>query len=104
MSEFLSFVERASDLSATVLIVGASIFFAYKYLPGQMKQQGTTEEVIKNNSVVIQNNNELLRIVTARDAETRDSLDRIERRVDDIGLDVHDIRLEQQNQQNQRRD
>lgn len=92
MSEFLSFAERLKDLGTTVLVVGAAIFFAFKYLPGLMRQQGETTEVIRNNSVTIENCTEVMRMVTARDAETRESLDRIEKHVDEIKLDIHDIR------------
>lgn len=95
MSEFLSFAERLKDLGSTVLIVGAAIFFSFKYLPSLMKQQGTAEEIIRHSSAVIQNNTEVLRVVTARDAETRESLDRIEKRIDEIKLDVHDIKHNQ---------
>lgn len=98
MSELASFLERAKDLSPTILIVGAALFFLVKYVPGMMKQQGTTDEVIRNCTATIQNNTETLRLVTARDAETRESLDRIEKRVDEINLDVHDIKTTQQHQ------
>ena len=95
MSEFASFLERAKDVSPTILVVGLAGFFLLKYLPGLMKQQGRTDEVIRNCTATIQNNTEVLRLVTARDAETRDSLDRIEKRVDEINLDVHDIKTKQ---------
>ena len=98
MSELASFLERAKDISPTILIVGVAMFFLIKYMPNLMKQQGVTDEVIRNNTAVINNNTEVLRLVTARDAETRESLDRIEKRVDEINLDVHDIRTTQQNQ------
>lgn len=96
MSEFLTFAERLKDLGSTILIVGAAIFFAFKHLPGLMKQQGTTEEVIRNCTATIENNTQLLRVVTARDEETRDSLNRIEKRVDEINIDVHDIKHNQE--------
>lgn len=95
MSELASFLERAKDLSPTILIVGVALFFLVKYMPGMMRQQGMTDEVIRNNTAVISNNTEVLRLVTARDAETRESLDRIEKRVDEINLDVHDIKTNQ---------
>ena len=98
MSELASFLERAKDISPTILIVGVAMFFLINYMPNLMKQQGVTDEVIRNNTAVINNNTEVLRLVTARDAETRESLDRIEKRVDEINLDVHDIRTTQQNQ------
>lgn len=98
MGEFLTFAERAKELGSTILIVGAALFFAFKYLPNMMKQQGTTDEVIRNNSAAIQNNTEVLRMVTARDAETRESLERIEKRVDKINLNVHDIKNNQQHE------
>ena len=95
MSEFASFLERVKDISPTILIAAVAIFFLIKYMPGMMKQQGTTDEVIRNCTATIQNNTETLRLVTARDAETRESLDRIEKRVDEINLDVHDIKTKQ---------
>ncbi len=95
MSEFLSFAERLKDVGATVLIVGVAVFFLVKYMPGFMKQQGTLEEVIRHSSTVINNCTEAMRMVTARDEETRDSLNRIEKRVDEINLDVHDIKTKQ---------
>ena len=95
MSEFLSFAERFKDLGVTVVVIGLAVFFLIKYMPNLMKQQGTLEEVIKHSATVISNNTEVLRLVTARDAETRDSLDRIEKRVDEINLDVHDIKTKQ---------
>ena len=98
MSELASFLERAKDLSPTILIVGVAVFFLIKYMPNLMKQQGTTNEIIRNCTATIDNNTEVLRLVTARDAETRESLDRIEKRVDEINLDVHDIRTTQQHQ------
>lgn len=101
MSEFLSFAERLKDLGSTVLIVGAAIFFSFKYLPNLMKQQGTTEEVIRNCTATIDNNTEVLRVVTTRDAETRESLEHIGKRIEEINLDVHDIK---NNQQHYRRD
>jgi len=103
MSEFASFLERAKDISPTILIVAVAVFFLIKYMPGMMKQQGTTDEVIRNCTATIQNNTETLRLVTARDAETRESLDRIEKRVDEINLDVHEIKTKQTINQ-QRRD
>lgn len=98
MSEFASFLDRAKDISPTVLIVGVAVFILLKYIPSLMRQQGMTDEVIRNNTACINNNTEVLRLVTARDAETRESLDRIEKRVDEINLDVHDIRTTQQHQ------
>lgn len=98
MSEFLSFAERIKDVGATVLILGLGAFFLVKYAPSFFKQQGILEEVISHSSRVIANNNELLRLVMARDGETRDSLERIEKRVDEINLNVHDIRTTQQHQ------
>lgn len=103
MSEFLSFAERIKDVGATVLVTGLSVFFLVKYMPGLMKQQGTLEEVIKHSSRVIENCTEAMRLVAARDEETRDSLDRIEKRVDEINLDVHEIKTKQTINQ-QRRD
>ena len=96
MSEFLSFAERLKDVGVTIIVIGLAVFFLIKYMPGMVKQQGTLEEVIRNCSATIDNNTEVLRLVTARDAETRESLDRIEKRVDEINLDVHDIRTTQQ--------
>lgn len=96
MSEFLGFAERIKDLGATVLIIGAAVFFAFKHLPSLMRQQGETTEAIKNNSAVIENNTQVLRMVTARDTETRESLDRIEKHVDEIRLDIHDIKQNRQ--------
>ena len=98
MSEFLSFAERFKDLGVTVIVIGLAVFFLIKYMPNLVRQQGTLEEVIRHSSRVIANNTEVLRLVTARDAETRESLDRIEKRVDEINLDVHDIRTTQQHQ------
>lgn len=95
MSEFASFLERAKDMSPTILVAGFAVFFLVKYLPGLMRQQGTTDEVIRNNTACINNNTEVLRLVTARDAETRDSLERIEKRVDEINTDVHEIKTKQ---------
>lgn len=103
MSEFASFLERAKDISPTILVVGVSVFFLVKYMPSMMKQQGMADEVIRHSSQVIANNTEVLRLVTARDAETRDSLERIEKRVDEINLDVHEIKTKQTINQ-QRRD
>lgn len=103
MSELASFLERAKDLSPTILIVGVAVFFLIKYMPNLMKQQGMTDEVIRHSSRVIENCTEAMRMVTARDEETRDSLTRIEKRVDEINLDVHDIKTKQ-SLQNQRRD
>ena len=96
MSEFLSFAERIKDVGATVVVIGLAAFFLVKYMPGVMKQQGTLEEVIKHSSRVIENCTEAMRLVSARDEETRESLSRIEKRVDDINLDVHDIKASQQ--------
>lgn len=95
MSEFGSFLDRAKDVSPTILIVAVAAFFLIKYVPGMIKQQGTTDEVIRNCTATIQNNTETLRLVTARDAETRESLDRIEKRVDEINLDVHEVKAKQ---------
>lgn len=95
MSEFLSFAERIKDVGATVLIIGLAVFFLIKYMPSLMKQQGTLEEVVRHSANVIENNTELLRLVTARDEETRESLDRIEKRVDDINIDVREIKTKQ---------
>lgn len=95
MSEFASFLERAKDISPTFLIVGLAVFLLLKYLPGLMKQQGVLEEALRHSSSVIENNTETLRLVTARDAETRDSLDRIEKRVDEINIDVNVIKTKQ---------
>lgn len=99
MSEFLSFAERLKDLGSTVLIVGAAIFLTFRYLPSLMKQQGVTDEVIRNCTATIANNTETLRVVTARDAETRESLDRIEKHIDEIKLDVHDIKHDQKHRE-----
>ena len=96
MSEFLSFAERLSDVGVTVVVIGLAVFFLIKYVPDILKRQGMTDEVIRHSSEVIANNTEVLRLVTARDEETRDSLSRIEKRVDEINLDVHDIRTTQQ--------
>lgn len=98
MSEFLSFAERIKDVGVTVVVIGLAVFFLVKYMPGLVRQQGVLEEALKHSSQVISNNTEALRLVTARDAETRESLSRIEKRVDDINLDVHDIRTAQQHQ------
>lgn len=98
MSEFLSFAERLKDVGVTALVIGLAAFFLVKYMPSLARQQGALEEVIRHSSRVIANNTEVLRLVTARDGETRDSLDRIEKRVDEINLDVHDIRTTQQHQ------
>ena len=95
MSEFLSFAERLKDVGITVIVVGLAVFFLIKYMPSLMKQQGTLEEVIKHSARVVENNTETLRLVTARDAETRDTLNRIEKRVDDINSDVHEIKTKQ---------
>jgi len=95
MSEFLSFAERIKDVGATVVVIGLAAFFLVKYMPGVMKQQGTLEEVIKHSSRVIENCTEAMRLVSARDEETRESLNRIEKRVDDINIDVHDIKTKQ---------
>ena len=102
MSEFLSFAERLKDVGVTVLVIGVAVFFLVKYAPGFFKQQGILEEVISHSSRVIANNNELLRLVMARDGETRDSLERIEKRVDEINLDVHDIKTKQSLQHHRR--
>ena len=95
MSEFLSFAERLKDVGVTVLVIGLAVFFLIKYMPNLMKQQGTLEEVVRHSANVIENNTELLRLVTARDEETRESLDRIEKRVDDINIDVREIKTKQ---------
>ena len=97
----MSFAERVKELGATVLILGLATFFVVKYMPNLMKQQGTLEEVIKHSARVIENCTEAMRMVSSRDEETRDSLNRIEKRVDDINLDVHEIKA---NQQQNRRD
>ena len=96
MSEFLSFAERLKDVGVTVVVIGLAVFFLVKYMPGIMKQQGVLEEVIAHSSRVIENCTEAMRMVSARDEETRDALSRIEKRVDEINLDVHDIRTTQQ--------
>ncbi len=98
MSEFLSFAERLKDVGVTVVVIGLAVFFLIKYMPGIMKQQGVLEEVISHSSRVIENCTEAMRMVSARDEETRDALNRIEKRVDEINLDVHDIRTTQQHQ------
>lgn len=95
MSEFLSFAERLKDVGVSVAVIGLAAFFLIKYMPSLMKQQGTLEEVIKHSARVVENNTETLRLVIARDAETRDALNRIEKRVDEINLDVHDIKTKQ---------
>ena len=102
MSEFLSFAERIKEVGVTVIVIGLAVFFLIRYMPGMAKQQGTLEEVIRNCSATISNNTEVLRLVTARDAETRESLDRIEKRVDEINLDVHDIKTKQSLHQHRR--
>ena len=95
MSEFLSFAERLKDVGVTVVIIGLAVFFLIKYMPSLMKQQGTLEEVIKHSARVVENNTETLRLVTARDAETRDTLNRIEKRVEGINNDVLEIKTKQ---------
>ena len=95
MSEFLSFAERIKDVGVTVIVIGLAAFFLIKYMPNLVRQQGTLEEVIKHSSRVIENCTEAMRLVSARDEETRESLSRIEKRVDDINIDVHDIKIKQ---------
>ena len=95
MSEFLSFAERLKDVGVTVVVIGLAVFFLIKYMPSLVRQQGTLEEVIKHSSRVIENCTEAMRLVSARDEETRESLSRIEKRVDDINIDVHDIKIKQ---------
>lgn len=95
MSEFATFLERAKDISPTILVIGVAVFVLLKYFPNLMQQQGRTDEIIRNCTATIQNNTETLRLVTARDAETRESLDRIEKRVDDINIDVREIKTKQ---------
>lgn len=95
MSDLASFLDKVRDISPTFLVIGAAVFILIKFMPSIMKQQGTLEEVVRHSANVIENNTELLRLVTARDEETRDSLNRIEKRVDEINLDVHDIKTKQ---------
>ena len=95
MSEFLSFAERIKDVGVTVVVIGLAAFFLVKYLPDLMRRQGTTDEVIRNCTATIDNCTEVMRLVTVRDEETRDSLERIEKRVDEINIDVHEIKAKQ---------
>lgn len=92
MSEFLSFAERLKDLGATVLIVGASIFFLFRYMPVLARRQGELNEIIKNNSAVIEACSTVLKMVAVKDKAIEESLERIEKHVNEIGRDVCDLK------------
>ena len=93
MSEFISFAERLKDLGSTVLIVGVAIFFMFKYLPVLARRQGELNEIIKNNSAVIEACSTVLKMVAVKDEAIEESLERIEKHVNEIGLDVHDLKM-----------
>ena len=77
MSEFIAIAEATGKLGSSGLIVAASIWLLAKYLPGQMRQQGETKEVIRNNSAVIENCTEVLKLVSVKNEELEQSLQRM---------------------------
>ena len=92
MSELLTLAERLKELGSSALIIGAAVWFAFKYLPDHTRRQGELNEIVKNNSAVIENCTTVLKMVAVKDDSIKESLDRIEKHVGEIGLDVHDLK------------
>lgn len=94
MSEFLKIAETVKDLGSTILIVAAAIWLLAKYLPDQKEQQGETQEVIRNNSAVINNCTKVLELVSVKDAEIKEALERVEEDTSRALRDVKYIRIQ----------
>lgn len=92
MSEILTLSKYVKDLGSTVLIVGASIWLLTKFIPNQMKMQGETNEIIRNNSAVIENCTEVLRMVSVKDKEIQETLSRIEDNIRETNRDLHNLK------------
>lgn len=95
MDELLTALERTKDIGATALLIGVALWFGFKYVPDQSKRQGETIEVMRNSVEALNNNTEALQMVSERDKDTREALERIEQRVDAINLDMHDLKNQQ---------
>lgn len=94
MSDFLTIAETVKELGSTILIVAASVWLLAKFLPNQMKQQGETQEVIRNNSAVIEACTEVLRMQSVKDEELKASLQRMEEELSMATRDVRYIKIQ----------
>ena len=94
MSQFVTLANSLKELGATVVVVAASVWFAFKFLPVHMKQQGEIEEILRNNTAVIQNCTEALRMVTAHSDDAKEVLVRYEKKLEEIMRSQHELALE----------
>lgn len=94
MSQFVTLANTLTELGSSILIVAASVWFAFKYLPIQMKQQGEVEEILRNNTAVVENCTEVLRMVSVKDGDTKEVLQRCESRLEEILKRQNEIVME----------
>ena len=99
MSQFITLANNLREIGSSILIVTASIWFAFKYLPIQMKKQGEIEEILRNNTAVIENCTEVLRMVSLKNDRVQETLLRCEEGIDEVKIhqtcievDLHDIK------------
>lgn len=94
MSQFVTLANSLKELGSTIIIVAASLWFAYHYLPKQMKQQGEVEEILRNSTATIEACTEALRMVTAHNGDTKEILSRCETKLEEILKRQTEITLE----------
>lgn len=94
MTQFMAMADRLKELGATVVLVTASVWFAFKYLPVQMKKQGEVEEILRNNTALIESCTEVLRVAASKDASANEVLHRCESKLEEILLHQNNIAQE----------
>ena len=94
MSQFVTLANSLKELGVTVVVIAASLWFAYRFVPSQSKMQGEIEEILRNNTAVIENCTEALRMVSANNGDTKEVLTRYEKRLEEIQKAQGEIRLE----------
>lgn len=93
MSDLLTLAQTVKELGSTVLVVAAAIWILAKYLPSQMRQQGETNEVLRHTAAVINNNTKVLELVSVKDDELKQTLERIEEELNMTARDVRYIKI-----------
>lgn len=94
MSQFVTLANSIKEMGITVVVVAVSLYFAYRYLPKSMKQQGELEEILRNNRATIEACTEALRMVTTHGNDTKEILTRCETKLEEILKRQTEITLE----------
>lgn len=104
MSEILAAANAIKEIGVTALVVGASIWLLASWLPKQSRQEGEISEVIRQCTVAIDNNTKVLEMVSTKDEEIRQALERIEQGVISTSKDARYLKISCDAQTSRRRD